>query len=281
MRYAEFNPAKCLRSVDGQKVAKLTEKLRAATVLELREQNARQFAAHPTDAVISGLWAINLEFTRRGIAPRWRGIEKFNPSAVPHDRPAHLPASVPSVHHPALRQKLLLRWADLQWLHQELGPSHYPVNSSWCLLFSDHIDDAKREGLFARVAESEDKPHRIGFDLSVPEPHTLTLRGFAARKAGDRCKAARKRVKEVIQPRLEAFRKRPRYKPTEDAIASRLVYAEALELAQGSPTETAMFVRWISGEQVTTQAAHRMRGKMAADLKLKGRAWRKMGSEAY
>ena len=281
MKYIEFNPANCLRNLAGQKVAKLTEKLRAVAVQELRKQNARQFATHPTDAVIAGLWAINLEFTRRGIAPRWRGIEKFNPSAVPHERPVHLPASVPGVHHPALQQKLLLRWADLQWLHRELGPSHFPVNIAWRQLFVDHIDEATREGLFARIAESEDKPHRIGFSLSVPDPHTLTLRGFAVRKAGDRCKAARKRVRDLIQPRLEAFAQRPHYKPTGDAIVSRLVYAEALELAQGRPTETALFVRWISGEQVTTQAAHRMRDKMAADLKLKGRAWRKIGSEAH
>ena len=279
MIYTEFNPAKCLRTLDGRKVSKLSEKLRTVTVHELREQNARQFVTHPTDTVIAGLWAINLEFTRRGIAPRWRGIEKFNPSAVPHDRPAHLPDSVPSVRRPAMQQKLLLRWADLQWLHQELGPSHYPLNLSWRILFADHIEEAKREELFARVAESEDKPHRIAFGLSVPEPHTLTLKGFAALKAGDRCKAARKRVRDVIQPRLEATAKRASYTPTTEAIASRLVYAEALELAQGKPTEAARFVRWISGERVTTQAAHRMRDRMAADLKLKGRAWRKLGRQ--
>lgn len=279
MIYTEFNPAYCLRNLDDQKVAKLTEKLRAVTVHELREHNARQFVAHPTEGVIAGLWAINLEFTRRGIGPRWRGIEKFNPSAVPRDRPSYLPDSVPSLNSPAMQQKLLLRWADLQWLRQELGPAHYPRNLSWRLIFADHIDEASREGLFARVAQSRDKPHRIVYDFSVPEPQTLTLKGFAVSKAGGRCKAARKRVRDVILPRLVATGKRSRYTPTTEAIASRLVYAEALELAQGKPTEAALFVRWISGEQVTTQAAHRMREKMAVDLKLKGRAWRKLGSQ--
>jgi hypothetical protein len=271
----EFNPAKCLRSRNAATVAKLTAKLGTVTVQELLELNARHFAMHPDDAVIAKLWAFNLEFTRRGIGPRWRGIEKFNPSAVPHDRPANLPDRIPSLHNPAMQRKLLLRWADLQWLHHELGPSHNAKNIAWLLLFVGYIDENRREGLFARVAESDDKPHRIVFGLSVPGPYMLALKGFAVSKAGDRCKAVRRRLKDLIQPRLEAFATRPTYTPTADAIAKRLTYAEAVELARGSPTDAARFVTWISGEKVTPQATERMRDRIATDLKLKGRAWEK------
>ena len=155
---------------------------------------------HPDAAVIAKLWASNLEFTRRGIGPRWRGIEKFNPSAVSKDRPPNLPASVPSHHNPAMQRKLLLRWADLQWLRHELGPSYLVKNIAWLLLFADHIDEGRREGLFARVAESDDKPHRIVFGLSVPGPYMLALKGFAVSKAGDRCKAVRRRLKDLLNP---------------------------------------------------------------------------------
>lgn len=275
----QFNPAKCLRDWGDDKIALLASRLRTldgpgrVTVQELRDQNAAHFIKYPTDPVIAKLWAINLEFTRRGIAPRWRGIKSFNPSAVPSST-LGLPANVPRLIGPAQKQKLLLRWADLQWLHNELGPSHLPLNLSWRKLFADHIDDDQREHLFSRVAASDDKPHRIVYGPSVIEPVSLTLRGFAVSAVGDRCRAVQRRVRDVIQVRLEALGTRPRYHPTTDALATRLVYAEAIELARGSPTEAARIVRWISGEVVTPQAAHQMRTKIASDIKLTGAAWK-------
>ena len=127
--------------------------------------------------------------------------------------------------------------------------------------------------MFTNLAESDDKPHRIIFGLAVIEPLTLSLKGFAEAKAGDRYKTVRKRLKSAIQPHLEAMGDRPRYPLGVDAIAKRLVYAEAIELARGKPTDTARFVRWISGETVTPQAALKMRKKMAVELRLIGRAW--------
>ena len=275
-RYVEFNPAQCHRNLDIEKLSALTAKLQSVTAQELREINAQYFGKYLSASVIAGLWAINLEFTRRDIAPRWRGITHFNPSAVAHETriPEYL-SDVPRLRTTAMQQKLLLRWADLQWLYQELGPSHLPLNLSWRSLFSPHISEARREYLFACIAESEDQPNRIVFDLSVPELHLLALKGFSVARVGDKHKAVRKRLQGVIQPRLEAFATRPSYTPNSDAIGRRLIYAEAIELARGSPTETARFVRWISGERVTPQAAEQMRNKVASDLKLLGFNWKK------
>lgn len=276
-----FNPAKCLREWNPANSALLTAKLQIVTgpgrvtASDLRNQNARHFAMLPSDTVTAKLWAMNLEMTRRGIAPRWRGIDNFNPSAVSHAQVDYgLSDSVPRLISAQVQRKLLLRWVDLEWLHQELGPSHFPNNLAWRRMFIDNIDQSERERLFARVAESDDKPHRIVDGLSVTDPYMLALKGFGVAAAGDRCKVVRRRLKDVVEPRLEALARRPRYRPTPDALATRLMYAEAIELARGSPTETARFVRWISGDVVKPQAAHQMRNKIAADLKLKGRAWR-------
>ena len=273
MSYAEFNPAKCLRELDSEAAASLIAKLGAASLSELREANARRSGIYLSDAAIAALWAINLEFTRRGVGPRWRGIERFNPSAVPHERPDWMPVNVPSLRTPQMQQKLLLRWADLQWLHHELGPSHLPNNLTWRDLFAQRLDEGRREELFAQIAASERAPHWLVHDLAVNGPHKLALRGFAVSEAGDRIRAMRKRLKDVIQPRLEGYGTRTTYSPSPAALSNRLMYAEAIELAQGSPTETARFVRWISGMRIKPQAAHQMRNKIAADLKLRGRAW--------
>lgn len=275
-RYVEFNPAQCHRNLNPEKLSALTARLQTVTVQKLRETNAQYFVKHPTTEVIAGLWAINLEFTRRGIAPRWRGIKHFNPSAVPHDTP--IPESL--AHYPRLRttavqQKLLLRWADLQWLNQELGPSHIAQHLLWRWLFAPYTSAEERETLFASIAESDDQPNRILYGLSVTGPHMLALKGFSVAYAGDKHKAIRRRLQDVIRPRLEASAMRPTYTPDSDAIAKRLIYAEAVELAKGSPTETARFVRWISGEKVTPQAAEQMRNKIASDIKLLGASWKK------
>lgn len=156
-----------------------------------------------------------------------------------------------------------------------MGPSHFPANLAWLSLFAGHLGEDKREGLFAHTAESDVAPHRIVHDLAVTEPLLLTLKGFVVSAAGDRCRAVPRRLKQVIEPRLEAWAKRSKYSPTIDSVASRLVYAEAIELARGKPTAVAQFVRWISGGTVTPRAAHKMRGKIASDLKLTGRPWQK------
>lgn len=82
-----------------------------------------------------------------------------------------------------------------------------------------------------------------------------------------------KRLKTTYRPALEELMTRGRYALTQEAVERRLLYCEAIELAQGRPTDAATYFGWMTGEKVSRQTMHEMRDKLREQCGFKTRAW--------
>jgi len=275
MQRQQFAPTAFMRDMSPDQLATVRDVLAERSTADLQRKCAGLFAEPLlSDRLAAQLWVINEELCRRGVGPRWRGFGAFNPQAAPKYGEITWPARLgPAPLGDPMRRKLLIRWCDASWLRRELGPSHIPRAPTWRPLFLTATCGDELEAMYARLAECEEPNHEVVRQLNVPPKLALALRGFVAAGAADRHSAVRRRLKDKIGPALDALAHRPRYALTPEQIAKRRVYAEAIELADGSTTDAARIVRWISGEQVSPQAVDKMRAKIAADAGLMGKKW--------
>lgn len=245
--------------------------LQRAELEGLREQNRKWFAEPMTSKPIALVWLINQEFTRRGIAPRWRGLPEFvKTMAGPQVRLEDFPSGLGLVPigDPA-RKARLLRWIDLEWLASALGPGHVGDHAPWARLFVCGLDS----GLAHRIANSHERPHHVVSKLGVLRPHSFALKGLMTRDDGERCATAEKRLKTRYRPVLEGQMRRGLNPLSREQVENRLLWCEAIELANGSPTVAAQLYSWMTGVSVTRQTAHEIRTKLAKQLRLTSAAW--------
>ncbi len=255
--------------------------LEALTLIELREKNAHWFSQSIAFELTKPmLWLVNIELTRRGIAPQWRGVPRFV-------RVARVPPTSPLSAGPrrlgeVAQKNLMKRWIDLDWLRRVLGVSHVTKQKSWQDVFS--ADDDRAYRAFAKVnLINSHSTERIGpansayevmYKLDVPDLLRLGLTGLMNRDAGELVHNAGKRLKRTVRPRLEGLMARPAYPLTAEGVERRMIYAEAIELAVGSPTDAVTVYGWMTGDSVTRQSMHEMKTKLAEQCKLTTRAWR-------
>lgn len=246
---------------------------------ELREKNRYWFAEPMSfDFTVPMLWLINQEFTRRGVAPGWRGVHRFV-------RFGPLPPKNPTRPGPqrlgeTAKRNLLLRWIDLDWLRTELGPEHKTKFRLWQNTFSD--SQALAIAAFAKVNRLQSHSGRqrpfaayeVLQDLAIPKFTRLGLGGLIDSDAGDRRRVAAKRLQSVYRPALEALLNRKVKPITQEELERRMVYCEAIELVGGSPTLAAKAIKWMTGDDVTRQSVHEMKTKLAAQCGFSLRAWK-------
>lgn len=244
----------------------------------LREENAHWFA-EPLGfqkAVVT-IWLINLEFTRRGIAPRWRGIPEFMARGAPPPYSQH--STSPRLIGAGLRGTVLKRWIDLEWLRSSLGPFHTTKHKTWNSVFADdwktavkgfeRVNSISSIGGVPRLQTS----YKVIFGLSVPKLHRIALMGMIDRDSGERVKNILKRVDERIRPKMESLMARTRHPLRPVEVERRLVICKAIELAQGSPTDAALVFRWITGEAISRQSIHEQKAKIASQCSLSTTNW--------
>jgi hypothetical protein len=287
MEFQTFNPCATVAELEQNDPAtwlKHRQELADADLASLRRQNAHWFAEPTGMAKMVGMvWLINQEFTKRGVAPAWRaGPEFVKVKAPPPPAPAQ---TRPLLLGDTARRNLLRRWVDMEWLRRELGPAHFPRTARWAGAFS--TDEATAIQAFLSVNAVTSKgggkagpltPYKTLYQLDVPGLHRLALTGLVDRDAGELARNARKRVQDRYRPRLEALTVRDTYPLSDEEVGRRLLFCEAIELARGSPTDAARVFRWMTGEVVTRQSVHEMKNKIAAQCKLRGRAWTRSGS---
>lgn len=88
------------------------------------------------------LWLINREFTRRGVAPQWRGVPRIVKAApMP---PANPQSVTPRRLGDVAQKNLMKRWIDLEWLRAALGVSHLTKKKSWPYTMRRPLDPALR-----------------------------------------------------------------------------------------------------------------------------------------
>ncbi|MEB0060338.1 MULTISPECIES: hypothetical protein [unclassified Variovorax] len=283
MLLREFNPIKILAKVSvgqAEKWQRLDLLLRRQTAQQLRARNAH-WHEQPTglDKAIAVLWVINEEFTRRGIAPGWRQAPQFVKALPPPPRAPHSDGT-PGPLGETLRRKLLLRWIDLAWLRHELGPAHQTKKVAWRGVFLANDDQAW--AAFARVNAvqsagggkvSTQTPWQTLAWLNVSKFDKLALEGLIDRDAGALRQSARNRVEAKYEPAVEGLKDR-KFPLTQEQVAQRLIYCEALDLARGSPTDAARAVRWMTGETITRQSMHQMKLKLTEQCGFRTLAWR-------
>lgn len=110
--------------------------------------------------------------------------------------------------------------------------------------------------------------------LNVPKLHRRALTGLIDRDAGDRVTNAEKRVRERYRPALEALMKRTRYPLTQDQVDRRVQQCLAIDLADGSVTDAAKVLGWMTGEPVTRQSMHEAKRKIVAQCGFHTKVWR-------
>lgn len=283
MVFQSFNPHEQLRLQNEKKHPawiKLSVGLEGRSLDDLRELNANWFkVAMGFEQTAPMLWLVNRELTRRDVAPMWRGVPRFVKAAP-------LPAENPMSTEPrrigdVAKKNLMKRWIDLEWLRVQLGPSHFTKFRSWQGAFAEDMDRAvaafgKVNAIWSRGGgkSGTKAAHDVVDRLSIPRFHRLGLTGLIDRDAGEFVRNMEKRLKTRIKPLLEAQKMRAAYPLTGAEVERRLLYCQAIELAVGSPTDAAILFRWMTGERVTRQTMHEMRGKIADQCKLTTRAWR-------
>ena len=250
---------------------------------ELRQSNAKWFAEPIAfELTAPALWTLNLELTRRGVAPMWRGVPRFikamrlNPATPGREERRLGDAATKSV---------MKRWIDMEWLRLQLGSVHRTKYRLWQNAFSDDLELAI--AAFAKVnvvwstgsghhngKAGTKPPHDVVDRLSIPALRRLGLTGLIDRDSGEKVRNMEKRIREKLRPLLQALTQRPVLPLTDDEVERREVYCRAIELAVGSPTDAARIFGWMTGESISRQTMHEMRTKIAAQCGLTTRAWR-------
>jgi hypothetical protein len=260
------------------------ENLRNSTVAELQEENAHWLREPMSlDTAVAMVWAINLEFTRRGVAPRWRNALEFL-HVRPWEMASPVPPTIPPVGRPlgnGMRLKLLLRWTDLEWLRAELGPEHQATFRPWRSLFhAPAFGGAYRVfKQINRVRSNRGQPEipqawRVINALNVPSLHRRALTGLIDRDAGERATNAEKRVRKRYRPALEELMKRKRYPLTQDQVDRRVQQCLAIDLADGRITDAAKVLGWMTGKPVTRQSMHEAKLKIVEQCGFNTKVWR-------
>lgn len=227
---------------------------------------------------VAAVMLINQEFTRRGIAPAWRGLPPAVRTARGDGWRRSTDGSVTLLGN-AERRRVLMRWLDMLWLREELGQGHTTAYTTWNAVFSADEAAAARaiHSITApRWRSSELKAQKTGWvldTLKVPALHRIGLCGLRHRDQRQRHDQVRKRVDTVMRPRLEALMDDPRQRLKQSHIERRLLMAEAIELSWGRPADSSRLFRWMSGQGITPQTMHEMRNKLASQLALRGKAW--------
>jgi hypothetical protein len=113
-------------------------------------------------------------------------------------------------------------------------------------------------------------------DLGVPTLYRLALLGFQTSVARDRFRTLDKWMGGPMDQLLTGMTTRKRYPITVDELDGRKRDLQALELADGSPTDAALIRRWMTGQTVTRAAMGDRKKTLAAQLSpLRRRiAWR-------
>lgn len=261
-----FSPLKITREeVRSDQAAWLayTDSLKVMNLDELRAENARLFSLQifGMTTVTAKVWLLNLEFTRRGIAPRWRGAPEHTDQAAPETAVLNLPG-IPNPLTETARRRKVLRWIDLEWLRDALGQAHPIMRLGWSSAFV--ADDP--EPIWRGIVE-EQSANAITLDeLSVPKLHRLALLGFQTSPARDRFRTLDKFLSGPVGRLLAAQATRRKYPLTPSQVDDRIRDIRAIELAEGSATDAAMVRRWMTGELVTRQAMSLRRQKIASQV---------------
>ncbi|MDP3699316.1 MAG: hypothetical protein Q8R72_00255 [Hylemonella sp.] len=292
MIFQIFNPYQAFR-VQNSKMQprwrELSEGWPAMDLDQLRGQNAHWFKQPMAfELTAPALWAINQEFTRRGVAPMWRGVSPF--AKIAPLPPANMASVGPRKIGEEATRTLMKRWIDLEWLRALLGDTHTVRKTAWRGVFNSNIEIAvtgflrvnsiqshgSAEGggsSFGGVKYGFESAYKVLYFLDIPVLAQMGLTGLISRDAGSLVRNAQKRVKVRIRPRLEELMKRPKFPLTRDEVEGRLTYCEAIELAVGSPTAAVTVYKWITGSTVTKQSMSEMKRKIADQCGLITRAW--------
>ncbi|MDI4634706.1 hypothetical protein J7U46_16720 [Pelomonas sp. V22] len=281
-RYVQFAPPEIARRLDLASYPthpKQVEALKALTLADLRAEN-NKWLREPVGwaRMVSLVWEINCEFTRRGIGPAWREIPEFIHAGAP--APPRAPGK-PRALSDQLKLNLLKRWIDLEWLRTVLGPNHATAWTAFAPLFDPDPAVAMRGYFAATRIKSRDSNGRYGpesnrkvlFGLSVPTLLRFSLVGLVDRDRGELRTNARRRVRDVVKPRLEGLADRATYPLKPEQLASRLIQAEAIEMAAGNPSDAAQIYAWMTGKTISRQSMHAARKKIAEQCELRTRAW--------
>ncbi|NVO06676.1 MAG: hypothetical protein HXX19_12435 [Rhodoferax sp.] len=283
MTFQTFNPHADVKhqSENGHpRWLEISKSLDEKSLEQLRELNARWFdGVMGFEQTAPMLWLVNQEFTRRGVAPMWRGVPRF--VRVAYAAPANPMSNVPRRLGEIAKKNLMKRWVDLEWLRVQLGSSHVSKFRGWQDAFADDIEIAvlaftKVNAIWSHGGgKLGTKPaHDVVDRLSVPKIHRLGLTGLIDRDAGELVRNMEKRLRATYRPLLEAQIDRPIFPLTKADVERRLLYCQAIDLAVGSPTNAAKIFQWMTGESVSKQTMHEMRCKIADQCDLKTRAWR-------
>jgi hypothetical protein len=283
----QFDPVSVVCELDRcdmRKWSQLRQDLQQMSVDELRGQNARWHSNLMTfDAAVAHAWVIHEEFTSRGIAPAWRGVSwTGSPSYSIPQAPlqAHGPGALRRIGAKA-RHGLLMRWIDLAWLRQLLGPSHVAKLAGWREAFTGSDKEAHRAFLQIFRLRSVNSgqvaatPSHVILDLlAIPDLHRRGLLGLIDKDSAALRRNAEKRVEEKVKPKLLKLKTRETHPLTEAQVQARLLSAHALELAAGVPGPAATVYEWMTGCSITPQSMFDARKKIAAQCGLTQRAWR-------
>lgn len=247
---------------------------------ELRALNSR-WVAQPKGMkqAVAMIVLVNEELTRRGIGPAWRGLPRTVKTPEGQGQEPRMGQDGVMLLGGALKTKVLLRWVDLQWLRVELGPNHRTKFRSWDQAFSE--DDVAASRGFEVVNQARWSSGRLRpldkwktlNGLLVPAPHRRALAGLMDTAASEVVATIRKRLEDRIRPRMNALLDQPRLRLTPALIEKRMVYAEAIELAEGSPANAAQFYRWMTGIDITRQSMMEFKTKIGGQCKLTNRSW--------
>lgn len=287
-RYEQFNPPELLSEWVRRTGGRYPELVKGYETPRLLERNEFYFSASFDDAMTAPmLCLINTELNVRGIAPAWRRIPRYAAHVGRSETVSLGPARVRKL-SARVKRNLMRRWVDLEWLRSELGSRHETHFRQWRDVFSE--DPAKAAAAFGRVNRVQSHgggrygplaPHRVLFSLSIPALHKIALTGLIDRDEGKRSQNVRQRVQDSFRPILESLMERPKHPLSREDVERRLVYCEAIELAQASPSDAARIVGWMTGSPVTRQTIVTMRSRIADQCGLTTKAWRPMrGSHA-
>lgn len=279
----QFNPHDLTRAQNEISLPRWNELKRTfeiMTIDELRAANSYWFLQSMTfELTAPAIWVINTELTKRGVAPRWRGVPRFVKKAL-LSIPSPISKGPPRLGDVGTKN-LMKRWVDLEWLRIELGPSHVPRLKIWTNVFAADLDQAI--SIFKKVnvvwahggGKVGTKPaYKVVHGLNLPKVVRFGLTGLIDRDSGERVRNMEKKVAQRIHPSMDALMTRDVSPLTLDEVKRRLLYCEAIELAFGRPTDAAKIFLWMTGETVSRQTMHEMRKKIAEQCQLTSRAWK-------
>ena len=193
-------PAKLRATRDRLKCVTL-EQLRAAT--DVCMPAFERDSVTPTDAETAQAWLINEEWTRRGIAPAFRGLPDHNPGAAAPTREIRVLAAraKSEVSLSTQRHHLIFsRYVDLQWLVVTLGRTHQTfAPESW--------DRLQRVGLASplavKITQSDNAwpRHRVCDAFKIDRSTQAGLVDFVTKDTHAAIRAARRRYGASVNRR--------------------------------------------------------------------------------